>query len=609
MAWGDHWSTMLRDLSGDSFEEACEQLSDTLVPRSGWNPDAADALPGLLGYVEDPDAGHRADVFQIVYDLARRARDAADERWGSAWAAAVPRLVALLGDPVRDVRRAAALVLGEHPDPEVLRALLDRWPGEESEAVRLGYVIAIGELGGADVLPWLAERDESYAIQAVAVTTTARITGEAPIARLADLLSRDMTAFAGMHTYERPVPVHWAAGQLAPKPREALLVALSSRPERRSQAVDVALGEVADRPSAVEGLLPIFGAMLDSPERATAAAVLGGVAPASVEYADRLFALADDTTAAGHQDEVRDFALWALLRLKDRRCVEPLLARFGSRKDVFMRGGIPRMPGHWSRFDALGAHETLMDAPEFAPEFLPWIGETLDRSVNRFTIWPLTRLLQAWGPAGAPATGHVARQLGADDPLTVEWCADTLAEIGGDSALPALRKVVKGRRRPWKVRAAAATAFARLGGDPAAALNLLEEGIKAGEASALGWTASLGTIGAPLESTLRRCGPNEEWAEVALAHALGRVTGDVEEVLPVLLRKLDDVQARWIGFPVTRAMRALATLGPLPAQVAPVLRELLARDERFSASDGCALFRADEAFRRDAARALANCAG
>ncbi|KDN19339.1 hypothetical protein [Amycolatopsis rifamycinica] len=56
------------------------------------------------------------------------------------------------------------------------------------------------------------------------------------------------------------------------------------------------------------------------------------------------------------------------------------------------------------------------------------------------------------------------------------------------------------------------------------------------------------------------------------------------------------------------AVRALATLGPLPPQVAPVLRELLARDERFRWSGACAAFREDEQFRRDAARALANCA-
>ena len=56
-------------------------------------------------------------------------------------------------------------------------------------------------------------------------------------------------------------------------------------------------------------------------------------------------------------------------------------------------------------------------------------------------------------------------------------------------------------------------------------------------------------------------------------------------------------------------MRALANVGSLPPEVAPVLRKLLARDERFSWSGGWKLFRDDEGFRRDAARALANCTG
>ncbi|MCR6486498.1 HEAT repeat domain-containing protein [Amycolatopsis sp. OK19-0408] len=590
---------MLRDLSGDSFSEAYEQLYDTLAPPSGWKPDAAEALPALLTYLEQLDSPERAEVFEIVHTLAVRA--AADEPWRAAWTAAVPRLLALAADVDADVRRAAVLVLGERPDPAVLAALLDRWPAEPVEGVRLGLVIAIGELGGADVLPWLAERTETDAIHAAALTTTARITGEAPVERLADLLSRDMTAFAGLHGYQRPAPVRWAAGRLAPGPRAELLAALATRPARRSAAAQVALGEIADRRSAVEGLLPLVGALLDTPQRGTAAALLGGIAPASAEYADQLFALADDPQA-------RDYALWALLRLKDARCVEPLLARFRTREDALMTGSVgDRGRGHWSVFKEPGAHQMLMDAPEFAPEFLPWVGETLDRSTHRHTVWPLTRLLRVWGPAGAPAAPHLTRLLRDDDPHTVEWCADALADIGGEP-VPELKKIAKGRRRPWRTRAAAATAFARLGGDRSLAVELLENGIKAGELSAVEHAAALGTIGAPLADVLRACHANEQRAEVVIAAALGQVTGEVAEALPVLLRALEGVEPMLVEWHTTDAVRALARLGPLPGAVAPVLRELLASDGRFSRSNGCDLFREDDAFRRDAARALANCA-
>jgi HEAT repeat protein len=510
---GGMWRAALHGLTGPGWNDAFVQLHEALVLAPGrWNPEAAEALPGLLDNVENPGAAERPDVLEIVYRLARAAREAADERWSAAWADAVPRLRTLLGDPVGGVRLIAALALGEHPDPAVLRALLDRWPDEESEQVRLGLVAAIGELGGEAVLPWLAERTETDAIAVVALTAIARTTGDGPMDRIADLLCGDMSAFMGMPAYGLSPAVHWVAGQLSPRLRAKVLVALATRPRRREAALSVAAGAVADRPSATEALLPVFGAMLDSPERGTAAAVLGCVAPASAEYADRLFALVGDKTLAG-DDQVRDYALWALLRFEDRRCVAPLRDRFGSRKNLLSTVSGSRFEGYWSTHRAPGAHEMLMDAPEFAPDFLPWVCRTLDRSAHRFTVWPLTALLQAWGPAGAPAAPHLAQRLDARDPFTVEWCADTLAEIGADDKLSmaALGKAAKRRTLPWAARCAAAT--------------------------------------------------------------------------------------------------ALAKLGPLPAQFAPVLRELLARDVRYATAGGCELYRSDEAFRRDAARALANCAG
>jgi hypothetical protein len=299
-----------------------------------------------------------------------------------------------------------------------------------------------------------------------------------------------------------------------------------------------------------------------------------------------------------------------LLRLKDRRCVAPLLDRFGSRKNQLSTVSGQRFEGHWSTYRAPGAHEMLMDAPEFAPDFLPWAVETLDRSTDQFTIWPLTALLQAWGPAGVPAAPHLVRQLDARNPLTVEWCADTLAEIGaGDElSMVALKTTAKCHRLPLAARRAAATALARLGGDSSLAVTLLRPGILKGDAKSVAWAASLGTLGAPLEGALRAYKAKGLRDQVAVAYATARVTGDVGEALPVLLRASADVDAVRIEWPAIDAMRALAKLGTLPAEVAPVLRELLARDERFATDDGCGLYRSDEDFRRHAARALANCA-
>jgi hypothetical protein len=78
---------------------------------------------------------------------------------------------------------------------------------------------------------------------------------------------------------------------------------------------------------------------------------------------------------------------------------------------------------------------------------------------------------------------------------------------------------------------------------------------------------------------------------VAVARALARLTGDSAEAVPVLL-----------GVP---AELKLAELGPLLAEAAPVLRRILATDERLTSGGD---FAREREFRQDVARALANCA-
>ncbi|MFF1610216.1 HEAT repeat domain-containing protein [Amycolatopsis sp. NPDC058278] len=603
------WRDWLRELAEGNQNDGYLGLIDELV-LPGRTAAAAEALPELLAHAEDGTARLRHEVLDVVSQLVH-AEGAADERWPAAWAAAVPRLAALLGDSVHGVRQGATLALGAASDPAVLPVLLDLWPVERAEPVRVGLLLAIGELGGEDVLPWLAERNETPAIAVAALVSIARSTGAAQVGRLVEALCGDLSAFVGAYGFDAPGHVVvWVAAHLSPRLRTEVLTGLVARSERQSEALWVAAGIVARRPSATAELLPVVAAALDGPERGAAAALLAGVAPASAEYADRLFGLVADETAVGYDDQVRDYALWALLRLKDRRCVEPLLSRFDQRETVLSTVGSPRTHDLWTPFRAPGAHQVLADAPEFAADFLPWICGRLGPRTHRFTVYPLTRLLQAWGPVGAAAAPHLAQQLDARDPITVELCADTLAEIGADDELSmaALKTTARCHRLPLAARRAAATAQARLGGDSSLAVTLLQPGILKGDAKSVGWGASLGKLGAPLEGVLRAYKPQGLRDQVAVAYATARVTGDVGEALPVLLRALADVDAAQIGWAATDAMRALAKLGPLPAEVAPVLRELLARDDRFARLGGCDLFLDDEEFRRDVARALANCA-
>jgi hypothetical protein len=604
------WELSLADLAAGGPGGCCGvDLHDHLVPLRGrWEPAASEALPELLRHAENSGLPARGEVLGVVDQVAHAALVKADERWPAAWSAAVPRLLALLDDPDEEVRLTAVLALGacRGQDEAVVRALLDRWAVERAERLRLALVIAIGELGRVDELTPVPEGDDSDANTVAVLIAIARRTGTCPVGRLVDALCGDLSAFLDMRGYDpRWRPVAWAAESLSPEQRTELLLGLVARPVTRFDALMTAANMVTERPSETERLLPVFGALLDTPERGRAAALLAHLAPASAEYADRLFALVDDHTLTENGDEVRDFAMWALLRLKDRRCVEPLLARLEE------RGFEEEGRGSWILPTMPGLCELLADAGELAAGFLPWICDELDRSKRYRDVRPMLRVLRAWGTVARPAAPHVVAHLKARDSAMVACGAETLAEIGADDerTRSALGKIVVTRRDlSWNARSAVATAVARLGGDQRTAVDLLEEGLRRGELVAVERAAGLGTAARRLEGGLRSFRVRGGFDRIAVVAALARVTGDVAEALPVLLAVLTEAQPRrtLVDF---EAVRALATLGPLPAEVAPVVRELLSRDERFCTPPGFDAFREDEQFRRDAARALANCAG
>ncbi len=557
-----------------------------------WLPAASDALPELLRHAEDRRAPMRPEVLVIVEELERAARAAApDERWPVAWAAAVPRLTALLDDPAAEVRRAAALVPAAGG-----AALLDRFGRERTDAVRVGLVVAIGARDGESALLWLAERAAEDVLTLAALTSIARITGEAPVDRLAAALRGDLSAYEGLHGFHEPAHIlEWAVAPLAPVRRAAVLLELTTHPPLHAAVFEVAFELVTERRSVTEALVPVFGRLLETAERGRAAAVLAAVAPASDAYTDRLFALTDDDSPAERLGayvvaEVRDVALWALLRLRDRRAVAPQLARIPER----MRAEQSALNGSW-HLTPLGQAPLLLelfgDDPEFAAEVLPWLRELLRHPADAPAVLQVTRLLAAWGPVAAPAAPWLVPHLGSADPRVVEWCADALGALGvGDEQV--LTEAAYRAELPWAARSAAATTLALLGGDPAAADELLAEGLARREPAAVRRVASLGPAAAHHAPALRLF----DGEEVAVACALAWLTGDVEALLAEAARGTAEV------------VRTLAELGPLPAAAAPVLRGLLARDERLSWPIGWSGIVKDEAIRRDAARALANCA-
>lgn len=189
----------------------------------------------------------------------------------------------------------------------------------------------------------------------------------------------------------------------------------------------------------------------------------------------------------------------------------------------------------------------------------------------------------------------------------MEWSADCLAVLGvaDEQVLAALAEATHRTPLPWAARGAAATALAVLGGDQAAADELLAEGLARGERAAVERLAALGSAAAHHVPALRAFDRSWPEGEVAVARALARLTGDAGEAVPVLLGVLAEMKPKQAYDAEEAAVRGLAELGPLPAEAAPVLRRILAVEERQILSGD---IRRERAFRRDVARALANCA-
>ncbi len=615
--WGEErksWDVAFRELVEGDPLLGFVYLAGALQMEPGeWLPEVSDAVPEVLRYVEDRQAPERFRVLYIVEMVADAARAATvDERWPAVWADAVPRLIALLDDPDEAVRRAAALALAEAPEPgTVLDALFDRFGREEAAPVRVGLVVAIGELGGESVLPWLAERTHEAPLAVAAWVSIARLAGEVPVDRLVDAVCGDLTPYEGLHGFDSSSDVlQWAVEHLAPESQTEVLLALTANPARSTAVLKVAGKLATDRPSMAEALVPVFGRLLETSERGLAAARLADLAPDSAGYADRLFALIDDAAPAEKLGtlvvaEVRDMALWALLKLRDRRAVAPLLAlcteRMRAERPLIGSGWFPTPQG-----DVPNLRELFGHAPEFADEVLPWVRDLL-RQDSSMVVLQVTRLLTDWGPVAAPVARDLMPKLGSEDPRVVEWSADCLAVLGvaNEQVLDALAEATHRTELPWAARSAGATAFAVLGGDRAAADELLAEGLARGERAAVERLAALGPAAAHHVPALRAFDRSWPEEEVAVARTLACLTGDAGEAVPVLLGVLAEMKPKQAYEAEEAAVRGLAELGPLPAEAAPVLRRILAVEERQILSGD---LRRERAFRRDVARALANCA-
>jgi HEAT repeat protein len=398
--------------------------------------DAA-AVPGLLAALGDANADVRraaAALGEIGYaaavpgllaaldDAEARVREAAAAALREiGYAAAVPGLLAALGDADWRVRRAAAAALGQIGAPAVpglLAALRDA-----DADVREAAAAALGEIGDAAAVPGLlaALGDADWNVREAAAAALEQI-GDAAVPGLLAALGD-----ADADVRRAAAAALGQIGDAAAVP--GLLAALGDADADVRRAAAAALGEIGDA-AAVPGLLAALG---DASwyVRWAAAAALGEIGDAAA--VPGLLAALGDADA-----NVREAAAAALGEIGDAAAVPGLLAALGD-ADANVR-------------EAAAALGEIGDAAA-VPGLLAALGDA-DANVREAAAAALGEI------GDAAAVPGLLAALGDADEDVREAAAAALGEIGDAAAVPGLLHALGDTA--WWVRAVAAAALRNL---------------------------------------------------------------------------------------------------------------------------------------------------
>ncbi|MEU6902271.1 hypothetical protein [Streptomyces virginiae] len=224
----------------------------------------------------------------------------------------------------------------------------------------------------------------------------------------------------------------------------------------------------------------------------------------------------------------------------------------------------------------------VLPAAELLPVVLPVLRQNPEQHDSTTA---LLELLALWGPASAPAVSEVIRFLGTADTYDA---LRVLGRIGPPAAATADRLAAyatgrdPGARRPHT--RVAAWAHWKVTGDPTLALDVCGTAVRSGTAShGLPFLADLGPLAAAHADAVRRLMESPgAWTRTYAAHAYWRITGDPGPAIPVLLAEADPAWAGDPAMPVREAVRILGKIGAPAVSAAPLLRRILAQEERLS---------------------------
>ncbi len=617
---------MLRSLASEDEEQseaALDELFGSICHQGTVYEATAPAVPLLVELAQSALVHHRDDIVFLLGEIARRAPDldtwltghdlpqeprSEDEaarldrelRWAraahEAVAAAIPVLLGLLDDPDPDVPEMVLHTLAAFPErartlvPE-LRQRVARQTDPSAVArllVTVGSLaVSLPEAEAAAVASWLhaglAGRQGGPArpAAAAAAVALARCT---PVARalpdaVPDTLKqilREEDADAGAQPW--PLSSIWELlhEALCERPDDAveLIVGVLDAPRAatRSGAAWLADCVMRDWRHTPQRLVPSLARLLDDPDlslRCATARKLAGMGRAVRLAADDLAAaLQDRSYGGGPDDPQREVAHWALLalaRIQDRRCLPAL-------REELERERPPD--------SAAQAFQTMGAA---AAELVPVVRRRLlDLPVpaNRSLSAPRPRLVLGLGAIGQAAAAAVPEVLLCLERGWGEWAAaSTLGRLGpaARSAEPALRRALD--HADADVRASAAWALWRVTGQVEATLSVFAAMLDGGPETAATAAELLAELGpaagrlAPKLSPLLGYGHRDPrtaaWVRVRAARALWRLDGQTQTVLPVLLAELVPTSEGLL------AAECLGEIGPAAAQAVPTLEQFV----------------------------------
>ncbi|MFJ9034398.1 hypothetical protein ACIRQP_39340 [Streptomyces sp. NPDC102274] len=579
----------LRALASADEEEAGEALGELysrILHQGSVYEASARAVPYLAGLAA---AGVRADDLLVLLGGIAESEAVYDSTPPGECQAAVigqlPLILPLVDAEDGAVRQAAVWAAARTGAVEpVLPVLLRRWECEEEPLVRaelLAGAVLLDSSGAAvDMVTAALEAGEPGELRIAAVFGSLDLglpwTGTRHRAVLS-LLPTDPLV-ADRFDLERTEPLHHIVEALLDRgtsaDREAAFALLDFAlrvpdDDVRAEALWATEQACVSSRSAPARLANPLIALLDDPASARPAlSALDKLGPYAAAAAPALVALADGG------GDLADRALKALAVVDPERAA-PLLAR-----------DLPERPA------ALGAACAFPRTSHDGP--FPYHPELLVAARARLTVPELDgnepirliRLLASWGERAAPAFPELAALLGGFPAFVPAALA---AVDPGRAVVPLEKAAVSG---PEPGRFAAARALHSITGDLEPLLTVLAAELAAVDPhrvrQAARATADLGKGAAVLVPCLRAALSTDDArvttprldADLDIALALWRLTGDPGEALPVIAAVLEATDTEWMRWTAVNAARAAARLGPAAAALRPALERGLADPER-----------------------------